>query len=337
MRGLKRFSRIRDNADGDADAIHRSLQTTHLHCVLCIQQRFFYVVIVKRVFSMILVTGSTGNVGGKLLGELTARKVAFRAIARKPKDVEHLRAQGVDAVLGDITDRESIRTALQGVTHFYILTPSSPQLAEIEGKLVDEAKQAGIQHIVKHSVLGADVHATCPFTQVHAQAEEAIKASGIPYTFLRLNSFMQNFVTSHARSIIAQGTFYEALADAGVSHVDTRDIAVAAATVLTEAGHEGRAYDITGPEALTDTQIAEKLSAVLGKQVTYTPVPDEAMRQGLLSAGLSDWYADSLVKLNQFYRQGGGAPVTPDLEQLIGKKPRRMDAYLQENISAFRG
>ena len=286
---------------------------------------------------MILVTGSTGNVGSKLLRELTARKVAFRAFVHKPKDVERLRAEGIDAVLGDITDRESIRAALQDVTHFYILTPSSPQLADIEGGLVEEAKQAGVQHIVKHSVLGSDVNAICPFTQVHAQAEEVIKASGIPYTFLRLNSFMQNFVTSHARSIMAQGTFYEALADARVSHVDTRDIAVAAATVLTEAGHEGQAYDITGPEALTDTQIAEKLSAILDKQITYTPVPDEAMRQGLLTAGLSDWYADSLVKLNQFYRQGGGAPVTPDLERLIGRKPSTIDAYLQENVSAFRG
>ncbi len=286
---------------------------------------------------MILITGATGNVGSKLLTELLARKATVRALARKPEDVERLKAQGIDAVLGDITDRESVRTALQGVTHFYILSPSTPQLAEIEGALVDEAKQAGVQHIVKHSVLGADVDAICPFTSIHAQAEAAIQVSGIPYTFLRLNSFMQNFVPSHARSIIAQGTFYEALADARVSHVDTRDIALAAANVLTETGHEGHAYDITGLEALTDTQIAEKLSTLLGKQITYTPVPDEAMRQGLQAAGLSNWYADSLVKLYQFYRQGGGAPVSPDLEQLIRQKPRTMDAYLQENVAAFIG
>ena len=86
-------------------------------------------------------------------------------------------------------------------------------MVEIETGLVDEAKKAGVQHIVKQSVLGADVHAICPFTQIHAQAEEVVKASGIPYTFLRLNSFMQNFVTSHARPIVAQGTFFEALAD----------------------------------------------------------------------------------------------------------------------------
>ena len=286
---------------------------------------------------MILVTGATGNVGSKLLTELLTRKATVRVLARKSEDVERLKAQGADAVLGDITDRESVRAALQGVSHFYILTPSTPQLAETEGMLVDEAKKAGVQHIVKHSVLGADVNAICPFTSIHAQAEDVIHASGIPYTFLRLNSFMQNFDPSHARSIVAQGTFYEALADARVSHVDTRDIALAAANVLTEAGHEGRAYDITGSEALTDTQIAEKLSTLLGKHITYTPVPDEAMRQGLLSAGLSDWYANSLVKLYQFYRQGGGAPVTPDLEQLIRQKPRTMDAYLQENIAAFKG
>ena len=284
---------------------------------------------------MILVTGSTGNVGSKLLKELLARKAIIRAFARKREDVERLKAQGIEAMQGDIADRESVHAAMQGVSQLYILTPSTPQLPEREGMLVAEAKKAGVQHIVKHSVLGADVNAICPFTSIHAQAEESIQASGIPYTFLRLNSFMQNFVTSHAGSIAAQGTFYEPLADARVSHVDTRDIAIAAANVLTESGHEGRAYDITGPEALTDTQIAEKLSTLLGKQITYTPVPDEAMRQGLLSAGLTDWYADSLVKLYQFYRQGGGAPVTSDLEQLIRQKPRTMDAYLQENIAAF--
>ncbi len=217
---------------------------------------------------MILVMGSTGNVGSKLITELLARKAPVRAFARKPEDVERLNAQGIDAVRGDIADRERVRSALQGVTRLYILTPSSPQLVEVESMLVDEAKKAGVQHIVKHSVLGADVNAICPFTSIHAQAEDVIKASGVPYTFLRLNSFMQNFVTSHARSIVAQATFYEPLADAQVSHVDTRDIAIAAANVLTEAGHAGRAYDITGPEAHTDIQIAEMLTTLLGKQIT---------------------------------------------------------------------
>lgn len=284
---------------------------------------------------MILVTGSTGNVGSKILKELADRKVAFRALARKREDVERMKAQGIDAVLGDLANVESIRSALQGVTHLYILSPSTPQLVEIESAITDEAKKAGVQHIVKQSVLGANVEAICPFTSIHAQAENAILASGVPYTFLRLNDFMQNFVTSHARTIVAQNAFFEPLADVRVSHVDTRDIAVAAANVLTQAGHEGRAYDITGPEALTDYQIADKLSAMLGRTVTYTPVPDEAMRQGLLSAGLSEWYADSLVKLYQFYRQGGGSPVTADLERLIGRKLRTMDAYLQENVAAF--
>ncbi len=286
---------------------------------------------------MILVTGATGNVGSKLIHELTFCKAAFRAVVRNVEDKERLQSQGIEVVLGNIADRESMRSAMRGVTHFYMLSPSTPQLPQIEAALVDEAKKAGVQHIVKHSVLGADTEAICPFTRIHAQAENTIRASGIAYTFLRLNSFMQNFVTSHARSIVAQGTFYEPLADAVVSHVDTRDIAIAAANVLMETGHEGHAYDITGPEALSDTQIAAMLSTVLSKEITYTPVPDEGMRQALLAAGMSDWYANGLVKLYEFYRQGGGSPVSSDLEQLIKQKPRTMKAYLQENIEAFKG
>lgn len=284
---------------------------------------------------MILLTGATGNVGRKLLTELTARQADVRALVRKTEDVERLRKQGIDAVAGDITDSASVRSALQGIDRFYILSPSNEQLAEIEGALVDEAKKAGVQHIVKHSVLGSDVDALCPFTQVHAYAEKAILASGIPYTFLRLNNFMQNFVTSHAWSIRAQNAFFEPLANAKISHVDTRDIALAAANILTQPGHEGKVYDITGPEALSDAQIAEKLSSLLGRHITYVPISDEQWLQGLLSAGLPQWYANSLVKLYQFYRHGGGTPVTSDLEQLIQCQPRTMDAYLQENSMAF--
>ncbi len=284
---------------------------------------------------MILVTGATGNVGSKLLRELATRKAAFRALVHKVEDVGRLRAQGIEAVHGDITNPASIRPALQGIQRLYVLSPGSPQLAEIESALVTEARRAGVQYIVKQSVLGADTHAVCPFTSIHAYAEEAVKASGLAYTFLRLNSFMQNFVVLHARSLVSQGTFYEPLADARVSHVDTRDIATAAARVLTEAGHEGQAYDITGPAALSNMQIAAQLSTLLQRQVTYTPTSDEALREGLLAAGFSAWYVDGLVKLYQFYRQGGGAPVTSDLERLIGRSPRTMEAYLQENRVAF--
>ena len=284
---------------------------------------------------MILVIGSTGNVGSKLLKELTARQAKFRALVRKYNDIERLSTQGIETVHGDVTDVESIQKALQGVDRVYILTPSSPQLPEIEATLVEEAKKAGVQHIVKQSVLGADIHAHCPFTSVHAYAEEAVKASGIAYTFLRLNSFMQNFVTLHARTIAEQGRFYEPLGDARLSHVDTRDIAAAAATVLTEEGHEGRVYDITGPESLSNYQLATLLSTLLDRQVTYISTSDEDLRHILLSSGMSSWYADSLVKLYQFYRQGGGASVTGDLEQLIRRPPRTMAAYLQENIEAF--
>ncbi len=132
---------------------------------------------------MILVTGSTGNVGSKLLTELLARKATVRALARKPEDVERLRVQGIEAVHGDITDRESIRAAMQGVMHVYILTPSTPQLAENESMLVDEAQKAGVQHIVKHSVLGPT---WVPFVHLQASThrlKKRYKRQGFPIPF----------------------------------------------------------------------------------------------------------------------------------------------------------
>jgi uncharacterized protein YbjT (DUF2867 family) len=282
---------------------------------------------------MILVTGSTGNVGSKILGELLKRHVAFRALVRKDGDVQRLNTRGIEVIQGDMTDRGRMRTVLQGVTHLYLLSATNPQLAETEGMLAEEARNAGVQHIVKQSAFGADTQAHCPISRVHAEAEEAVQASGVSCTILRPNSFMQNFVPLHARTIIAQGTFYEALADARVSHIDTRDLAEVAANILTQPGHEGQTYNLTGPEALSDEQIANMLSTLLGRRVTYTPISDDAMRQGMLAAHMPEWYVDSLVTLYQFYRQGGAAPATPDLAYLLKREPRTMETYLQENIA----
>jgi uncharacterized protein YbjT (DUF2867 family) len=284
---------------------------------------------------MILVIGATGNVGREVVKELATRKTVFRALVRKGEDKERLHAQGVDAVIGDMAQPESLRVALQGIDHVYVLSPVSPQLANMEGNLVNEAKQAGVQHIVKHSALGAASQSSYTLPKLHGQSEETIKASGIAYTFLRPNDFMQNLLPSAAHSIATENMFSDSLADTPVSHVDIRDVAAVAAQVLTEKGHEGRVYEITGSEALTNTQLAAKLSSLLGRQITYRSISDDAERQALLSSGIPVWLAESLVNLYQFYRQGDVALVTQTVEQITGHKPRTIDAYLKENVQAF--
>jgi uncharacterized protein YbjT (DUF2867 family) len=286
---------------------------------------------------MILVTGSTGGIGREVVRELAALGAEFRALVRKNTNADKLSAQGVETVLGDFAQPHSIRTALQGIERVFLLSPSSPMQTDFEGALVDEAKNAGVKHIVKLSVLGANSQSNSALLKWHSQSEQKIKASGIAYTFLRPNSFNQNWVPIYAPSVVADGMIYAPAEDCKISWVDTRDIGAVAARVLTESEHEGNTYEITGPDALSYAQIAEKLSALVGKKVTYISVPDDGAQQAMISSGTPDWYADALVGLYQFYRQGGGAVVTDTVEQITKTKPRSLDAYLEENAQAFKG
>jgi uncharacterized protein YbjT (DUF2867 family) len=286
---------------------------------------------------MILVTGATGRIGSAVVKELAALGAEFRALVRNNTDADKLNAQGVETVLGDLTEPQSIQTALQGVERLFVLSPSSPMQVQVEGALVDEAKNVGVKHIVKLSVLGADTQANSALLKWHRQSEQKIEASGIPYTFLRPNAFHQNFVSFYAPSIAADGMLYAPAEECKISWIDTRDIGAVAARVLTESGHEGNIYELTGSEALSYPQIAENLSTLVGKKVTYISVSDEDARQSMISFGAPDWYAENLVTLYQFYRQGGGAVITDTVEQVTNTKPRSLHAYLEENTQAFKG
>ena len=171
---------------------------------------------------MILVTGATSAVGKSVIKELLARKVSVRAFVRQPVDAAKLQAQGVEAFVGDMTQQASVAQALQGIESVYLITPVAEHLFETEELWVQEGKKAGLRHLVKQSERGADPRASSPLLQSHGKAEDAIRASGVPYTLLRTLYLMQNFERLYAQSIITQGMMYAPLADARLSYVDAR-------------------------------------------------------------------------------------------------------------------
>src|SRR5690348_5436661 len=197
---------------------------------------------------MILVTGATSAVGKAVIKELLARKVSVRAFVRKPVDAAKLQAQGVEAFVGDMTQQASVAQALQGIESVYLITPVAEHLFETEGLWVQEGKKAGLRHLVKQSEIGADPRSVSPLLQSHGKAEDAIRASGVPYTLLRTLYLMQNFELMYARSILTQGMMYAPLADARLSYVDARDIGAVAAHLLGEEKYQGKEYEVTGPE-----------------------------------------------------------------------------------------
>src|SRR6266404_2523724 len=219
---------------------------------------------------MILVTGATGALGSEVVKQLKATSAPFKiAVTEK---MSKAKANGSETVLLDYTRPETFAPALEGVDTLFLLSPAGRTYLELP--LVDAAKQAGIRHIIKQSVIGADAEDYI-FGRGHRASEKHIEASGIPHTFLRPNGFMQNFVNNLGQSIRDQGTFALPQADSRISHVDARDIAAVAAKALTEPSEANRTYTITGPESLSNFDIAAKLSAALGRQIAYVPVTDD--------------------------------------------------------------
>jgi uncharacterized protein YbjT (DUF2867 family) len=282
---------------------------------------------------MILVTGAGGTVGSEVLKQLRAAGAQVRAAFHTPAKAEKARAQGVDAVVLDFADRASITAALRGADQVFLLGATAPNQVELESNVLEEAKRAGVKHLVKLSVLEADKE-QYTFARWHRAVEKVIEKSGVPYTFLRPTGFMQNFANFTGASIRAQGAFYQT-ADPKVSHVDVRDIAAVAVKAFTAPGHAGKAYELTGPEALTNTQAAEKISRATGRTVKFVQVPVETARQGMLGMGMPEFYVEAVLDLTRVYAAGASEKVYPDVERVTGRKARTFDEFVLANLSAF--
>lgn len=205
-------------------------------------------------------------------------------------------------MLLDFAKPETLRPALEGVDTVFLLGTGGLGQAEREINVVNEARAAVVKRLVKLSVFGAaGEHFT--FAKIHREVERAVEASGLAWTFLRPNGFMQNFVNHMAGSIRTQSAIYQPAEDARISHIDARDIARAAAQVLTASGHEGKAYELSGPQALSYADAASTLSTVLGKPIRYVALPDDAARAGMLAAGMPEFYVDYLLDLNRFLQK----------------------------------
>ncbi len=286
---------------------------------------------------MILVTGATGNTGAAVLSALLERNAAVRAFVHDPE--KFTAPAGVEVAAGDFRDPASIEAALAGADHAYLVGPSVPDQVELETAFVEAAQRAGLAHLVRLSVIGADQPdaRAARFIAAHAAVELVVRASGIPWTILRANGFMQNSLMQ-AEAIAGQSAIYSSSSPAArVSYIDVRDIGEAAARALTEPGHRSKEYLLTGPEPLSDDDIAARLSEVLGRAVTHVQVPWEVVRESLTGMGLPEWGVDGFKELGDFYETGAAAGVSPDVERLLGRPPRTFADFAADYRAAFGG
>ena len=281
----------------------------------------------------ILVTGATGNTGRAIVDALADRGAPVRAMVRTEADRGRVRA-GVEVVVADFDEAAAIEAALDGAERAYLVTPSSERAEEQQKRFADLAAKAGTRHLVVLSQLGSEEHSPVRFLRYHAAVERHIRDLGIGYTFLRPNLYFQGLLM-FAGSISAEGTFFAPIGDATVSAVDVRDIASVAAAALTEPGHLGQTYTITGPEAISHHDVARAISGATGRDVRFVDVPPEAFAAALRGVGVPPWQADGLVEDYAHYARGEAAEVSPTVRHLTGEGPRDIAGFARDHARAF--
>lgn len=285
---------------------------------------------------MIIVTGATGTVGTALLRELPGRPRAVRVLVRDAATAAALQRRGYDVARGDFDDPASLRTAFAGADRLFLLSP--PGVAEMERRqvaAVDEAKASGVRHVVKLSSIAADEPGAGGIIGAHRAVEEHIERSGLAFTHLRPHWFFQNEL-GQAASIATQGELF-APDVTRISAIDARDVAAVAARVLTEDGHEGAAYTLTGPAALGYADVAAALSDVVGHPVRWTEVTLEQARSSMLEAGLPTVLATGFIEIMRRYRAGGvTARISPVVAEILGRPPRTFREFVADHRAAFR-
>jgi uncharacterized protein YbjT (DUF2867 family) len=286
---------------------------------------------------MILVTGATGLNGSELVRRLSAKGVPVRALVRNPDKARTISSlPHVEIVEGDMARPETLAAALDGVDRAMLISSSVPAMLEVQSSFIDAAAGAGVRHVVKLSGIFADLNSSFRFARMHEQVEKRLEASGMAFTHLRPGEFMTSYFRQ-VPSIVAGGTLALPMEDARLASIDIGDIAEVAATVLTSDGHEGKTYPLTGPEALTMAEVAERLSAATGKTIRYVNVAPEAARNAQVAAGIPPHLADALAELFAERRKGVEARVWPTIETVFGWQPTSFATFAARNAAVFRG
>lgn len=283
---------------------------------------------------MICITGAGGTVGSEVYRQLEPLGIPFRLAYHSQTKTDDAHSKGLDAKTIDFNETNSLIEAFNGCNKLFLLGPNNLNQSQMELNAVEAAKVAGIQHIVKQSVMGAEEE-SFSLACLHRPVEKAIESSGIPWTFLRPNSFMQNVLTFMRETIKAENAFYSAAGDGKISHVDVRDIATVAVKALTDQDHEGKAYTLTGPDALSYDQLASELTNVLGRSISHINLLPVDLKEAMLIEGMPDELAERMLDLERYFREGHARYITSDIKLVTDRNPRQLAQFLRETAAVM--
>ena len=284
---------------------------------------------------MLAVFGATGHIGHELVSILSANGVPAVAVTRDPSRERPL--SGIRWVKADLAVPASLPSILQGVTKVFLLTANAADMASLQRNAIRAAQAAGVEHTVKQSALGASDHSTSPIGKAHYEVEAALLGSGMAWTILRPHVFMQNLL-DQVPTITHEGRIYAASGEGKIPFIDTRDIAAVAAAALTQPGHEGKKWVLTGPEALSYYDVARVLSDVVGRSVEYVDESPEEASTRLVRSGAPPWAVESMLALAAYQRAGGPTAVVRDtVARILDRPARSFAAFVRDHAAAFQG
>ncbi len=278
---------------------------------------------------MILVTGATGHVGKELVQQLLETDQPVRVLTRDARKVAYL-GQRVECVVGDLSQPDTLAPAMAGVERVFLMALDTQQVRNA----LAAAQRAGVQHIVMLSTSEVNMPGM-PIGEWHREREKLVEASGLAWTFLRPGMFMSNTPDWWGETIRRQGAVYFPGGKGKVAAIDPRDIAAVAAVALTQPGHAGKAYELTGPELLTIGEMVQIIGRVLDKRLRYVNIPIFVARFFMLRGGMNPVLVDALIKLIKAVRDGQGAQFTDTVSQLTGHPAHTFEEWVREHRAAF--
>ena len=264
---------------------------------------------------------------------------AVRALVRDPSKAQGLREAGVEVITADLDNPGTLDAAFSGVGKVFLLTaPNANQVSQARNGIA-AAQRSGVPYVVRLSARAlrvADAASPARVTRQHAEIDAELEASGLAYTILRPHFFMQNTLMA-AGSVARDGAVYMPMQDGRLGMIDVRDIVDVAAKVLTEDGHQGQTYDLTGPASIAFSDLAAGLSRVLGKDVTYVDVPLDAGREAMVDMGVPEWIADAMREYFSLFRVGAGDFITNDVTRVTDNPARSYETFAHDFAAVFGG
>ncbi len=282
----------------------------------------------------VIILGATGNIGTAVLKNLQGSNVEVFAGVQAEKDFGKVSQFGAKPVIVNFQNQESLNEALKGKNRVFLVTPLMQNPESVTKMVINAAKLNGVKHFVRSTASGADSNGQIQMARWAGLSEDLIKASGLKYTIVRPYSFLQNFVNYHSQTIKNYNDFYLSVGNAKASLLDINNLGEVVAIVLTNENHFGKTYELSGLN-YTNEELAEKLSHILGRKISYIDVPEEKAKESMLSNHMPEWMINAMMELNYVTKQGWTAGYSDDYKNITGKEYTSAETFFQNNKSLF--